>query len=83
METSTKSILSILKDGGVSAALIAILLYFGSQFLTSISSIQTDLANIKMELVKIQASIITQEKIQKIVDQKIEKTVLKYHANGR
>ena len=79
METPTKSILSILKDGGVSAALIAILLYFGSQFLTSISSIQTDLANIKMQLVKIQASIITQEKIQKIVDQKIEKTVLKYH----
>ena len=81
METSTKSILGILKDGGVSAALIAILLYFGSQFLTSISSIQTDLANIKMELVKIQASIITQEHVKGMIEEKIKLLQYKYHNN--
>lgn len=65
METpANKTILTLLKEGGISAILAAILIYFGGQFLTSISSIQADLANIKIELVKIQSSIITQEHVK-------------------
>ena len=80
METpASKTVLTLLKEGGLSAALIAILLYFGSVFVNSVTDIQKDLNSIRMELVKIQSSLMTEERVEKIVDERIEKTVLKYH----
>lgn len=80
METpANKTILTLLKEGGISAALIAVLIYFGTLFVNSVSDIQKDLNSIRLELVKIQTTLITEEKVEKMIDDKIEKTVLKYH----
>ena len=80
METQTnKTILTLLKEGGISAALIAVLIYFGTLFVNSVSDIQKDLNSIRLELVKIQTTLITEEKVEKMIDDKIERTVLKYH----
>ena len=80
METpASKTVLTLLKEGGLSAALIAILLYFGSVFVNSVTDIQKDLNSIRLELVKIQTTLMTEEKVEKMIDDKIERTVLKYH----
>lgn len=80
MENQTpKTILTLLKDGGISAALIAVLIWFGSLFVNSIGEIQKDLSSIRLELVKIQTSLLTEQRVEKLVDQRIQKTVLKYH----
>lgn len=80
METpANKTILTLLKEGGISAALIAVLIYFGTLFVNSVSDIQKDLNSIRLELVKIQTTLITEEKVEKMIDDKIERTVLKYH----
>ena len=61
METPTnKTILAFLKEGGISAALIAVLIYFGTLFVNSVSDIQKDLNSIRLELVKIQSSLLTE-----------------------
>ena len=84
METPTnKTILALLKEGGISAALIAVLIYFGTLFVNSVSDIQKDLNSIRLELVKIQSSLLTEQRVEKIVDEKIEKTILKYHNNDK
>lgn len=80
METpANKTILTLLKEGGISAALIAVLIWFGTLFVNSIGDIQKDLSSIRLELVKIQSSLMTEERVEKIVDERIEKTILKYH----
>ena len=60
MEGFNNKVFTILKEGGLSAALIAILLYFGSLFVGSVSEIQKDLNSIRLELVKIQSSLMTE-----------------------
>ena len=60
METITKNISELIKTGGISAALIAIILYFGSLFVNSIADIQKELNSIRLELVKIQTAIVTE-----------------------
>lgn len=80
MENQTpKTIFTMLKEGGISAALIAVLIWFGTLFVNSIGEIQKDLSSIRLELVKIQSSLLTEQKVEKLVDQRIQKTVLKYH----
>lgn len=76
---TTKGMIELLSKGGLSAALIIILVYFGSLFLNSIGEIQKDLANIRIELVKIQGQILTEQRVEKMIDDRIEKTVYKYH----
>lgn len=49
METPTnKTILALLKEGGISAGLIAVLIYFGTIFVNSVSDIQKDLNSIRL-----------------------------------
>ena len=60
---------------GISQARILV----GSLFVGSVSEIQKDLNSIRLELVKIQSSLMTEERVEKIVDSRIEKTVLRYH----
>ena len=69
MENQTpKTILTMLKEGGISAALIAVLIWFGTLFVNSIGEIQKDLSSIRLELVKIQSSLLTEERVEKLVD---------------
>jgi len=69
---TSKNLVETLAKGGLSAALIVLLMYFGGMFLSSMQEMQKDLSSIRVELVKIQASIITQEKVEHLIDEKIK-----------
>ena len=71
METiNHKAFFELLTKGGISAVLLFIIFYFGSCFLSSIQDMQKDLAQIRVEIVKIQASIITVSQVEKMIDEK-------------
>ena len=78
-QMTTKGIMDIFSKGGVVAALLAIVFYFGNIFVNNIADIQKELAGIKIELVKIQTSIITEQHIEKLIDDKIRLVEMKYH----
>ena len=83
MTMDNKSILQLLKQGGISAALIAILLYFGTALYTKLSELQKDVISIRIELTQMQSTLINREDVQTLVDKKIDAKVrelqLKYH----
>ena len=76
---TTKNIVELATKGGITAILAFIIFFFGNQFLTSISAIQRDLASIRVQIVKIQASILTEEQIQRKIDEKLKLMEYKYH----
>lgn len=78
-QITTKSVLDIFSKGGIVAALLAIVFYFGNIFITNVTEIQRQLAGIKIELVKIQGAILTEQKVEKIVEEKIKLVEMKYH----
>ena len=80
---TSKNLVETLAKGGLSAALIVLLMYFGGMFLSSMQEMQKDLSSIRVELVKIQASIITQEKVEHLIDEKIKILQYKYHSKNR
>ena len=81
MEQYKNTILELCSKGGVAAVLLFILLYFGNSFLSSQQEMQKDLANIRVELAKIQATIIPPSQIEKMIDDKIK--ILEYHYHSK
>lgn len=79
MTMDNKTILDLLKNGGLAAALIAILLYFGTGLMTKLNELQKDLVNIRIELTTIQNTQFNREDIQRMIDTKIRQLELKYH----
>ena len=63
MTMDNKTILDLLKNGGLAAALIAILLYFGTGLMTKLNELQKDLVNIRIELTTIQNTQFNREDI--------------------
>ena len=71
--------LEIFAKQGIAGLLIFVIVIFGLKYLEKLSEIQMDLQNIKVELVKVQTSIIDKAEIEKIIDTKIRLIELKYH----
>lgn len=55
-----KNVIELITKGGITAVLAFIIFYFGGAFLSSMQEMQKDLSSIRIELVKIQSSIVTQ-----------------------
>ena len=77
------TILDLLKQGGISAALIAILLYFGTLLIGKLDEVQKDLIGIRVQLTTMKATLLNREDIEDMVDKKIDVKIrelqLKYH----
>lgn len=83
METkddTIKGILNYISKGGLAAVAILLCLYFGKEFLTTNTEIQKELTLIKLQLVKIQAKLVDQDKIDNKIDNKIRQHQRTYHS---
>jgi ABC-type arginine transport system permease subunit len=58
--------------GGVAAVLLVIVLYFGNTFIISMTEMQKELATIRVEIQKLQDSVITTATVEKMIDEKIK-----------
>ena len=74
-----KSLLETLAKSGISGLLIFVIIIFGLKYLEKFSEIQTDLQNIKIELVKVQNKIMDKADIEKLIDDKINLHEVKFH----
>jgi len=63
MEKITNNVVELISKTGITGALIAVIIYFGSLFVSSLNDVQKELCSIRLELVKIQSSIISEDKI--------------------
>jgi hypothetical protein len=60
METfNGKNIIELISKGGISAMLIIIILYFGGNFLDRLVEMQRDIADIRLELCKMQSKLLS------------------------
>lgn len=65
------SILELLKSGGISAALIAILLYFGTSLIGKLDELQKDLISIRVELTTMKATLLNRDDVERLIDAKM------------
>ena len=81
METfNSKNIIEILTKGGISAVLLIIILYFGGTFLSTMQEMQKDLASIRIQIAKVQATILTPQQVEKMIQAKIKLLEYKFHS---
>ena len=73
----TKNIVELISKGGITAVLLFILLYFGNAFISNVDKINTELTQIRIELTKIQASILTTQQVENLIDNKLKLFELK------
>lgn len=71
MENINK-ITEMITRGGVAAVLLVIVLYFGNTFILSMTEMQKELATIRVEIQKLQDSVITTSTVEKMIDEKIK-----------
>lgn len=79
--TTPKNLLQLITKGGIVTVLAFIIMYFCSNFLKIQSEMQKDLSSIRVELVKVQSQLMTQQRVEKIVDDKIK--MLQYHYHNK
>ena len=80
METFTsKNFTEMLTKGGISAVLLIIILYFGGTFLSTMQEMQKDLASIRCQIAKVQATILTPQQVEKMIQAKIKLLEYKFH----
>jgi putative IMPACT (imprinted ancient) family translation regulator len=77
---NSKNIIEIITKGGISAVLLVIILYFGGTFLSTLQEMQKDLAQIRIEITKVQSTILTPEQVEKMIDAKIKLLEYKFHS---
>lgn len=78
MENINK-ITEMITRGGVAAVLLVIVLYFGNTFILSMTEMQKELATIRVEIQKLQDSVITTATVEKMIDEKIKLLQYKFH----
>lgn len=78
--TQTKGILQIFAKNGIAGLLIFVLVIFGLKFIEKLSEIQTDLQQIKIEMIKVQNSIVDKAEIEKMIADKIEIHEARHHS---
>lgn len=77
MESS--KILQILKQHGLSAALLALLIFFASVMIEKTSNIETNIVGIQMKLVEIQSKMVDKDWVTDLVEKEIAKHQKMYH----
>ena len=78
-EDNIKGILNYISKGGLAAVAILLVLYFGKEFLTTNNEIQKELTSIKLQLVKIQAKLVDEDKIDSKIQSRISRHEKIYH----
>lgn len=74
-------IMQVLKQYGLGAALLAILIFFASVMIEKTTNIQTNVVGIQMKLVEIQTKMVDTEMVEKIVNKAIENHQKIWHKN--
>ena len=78
---NSKEFIEYLTKGGISAALLFIVCYFGNIFLQNLQNMQKDLSAIRIQITKVQANILTPQQVEKMIDNKIK--ILEYHYHNK
>ena len=79
MEINHKNYIDLIAKGGISIILLYIIIHFGNLYYQKIEEVNKELLSIRVELAKIQSSIIDKEDINRIIQEKINLHEAKYH----
>lgn len=80
METPThKNIIELIAKTGAIGILAYIIIFFGGQYMEKITMMQKDLIQIRIELTKIQATLLSKDDIQDMINSKMNYHQAKYH----
>lgn len=80
METPThKNIIELIAKTGAIGILAYIIIFFGGQYMEKITMMQKDLIQIRIELTKIQATLLSKDDIQDMINSKMNYHEAKYH----
>lgn len=79
MEINHKNYIDLIAKGGISIILLYIIIHFGNLYYEKIEQVNKELLSIRVELAKIQSSIIDKEYINRIIQEKINLHEAKYH----
>lgn len=79
MEINHKNYIDLIAKGGISIILLYIIIHFGNLYYEKIEEVNKELLSIRVELAKIQSSIIDKEDINRIIQEKINLHEAKYH----
>lgn len=72
METPThKNIIELIAKTGAIGILAYIIIFFGGQYMEKITMMQKDLIQIRIELTKIQATLLSKDDIQDMINSKM------------
>lgn len=74
-----KNLLEIITKTGAIGILAYIIIYFGGAYLTKISEMQKDLIQIRIELTKIQTTLLSKDDIQAMINQKMQLHEASFH----
>ena len=74
------NLVELVTKGGITAVLLVIILYFGGTFLRTMQEMQKDLAQIRVQIVKVQSAILSPEQVEKMIDAKIKLLEYKFHS---
>lgn len=77
-----KNMVDLFTKGGIGAIaiiLLYILFHFGDLYYTKIEQMNKQLLSIRIELAKIQSTLINKDEISNLIDQKINVHEIKYH----
>lgn len=77
----SNKIFEIFKEYGLSAALLAILIFFASVMIQKTTNIETNIVGIQMKLVQIENKMVDEDKVERIVSRAIENHQKIYHSN--
>ena len=80
METPThKNIIELIAKTGAIGILAYIIIFFGGHYMEKITMMQKDLIQIRIELTKIQATLLSKDDIQDMINSKMNYHEAKYH----
>lgn len=75
-----KNLIEIITKGGIIGILAYIILYFGTSYMSTMSEMQKDLIQIRIELTKIQTTLLSKDDIQGMINNKMQIHEAHYHS---
>ena len=77
--TFSQNIIKMLKEQGLSAVLIFILLFFMNDFSTQLTEIKKDIISIKVELASMNEKYAEKEQVRKYIQQSMARHLYQFH----
>ena len=74
-----KNLIEIITKTGAIGVLAYIIVFFGSAYLTKITELQRQLLQIRIQLTKIQSSLLSKEDVESMIDNKFQIHEAKFH----